>query len=99
MSTDRDDGFRFVFIQLDDNRARMQDTLEEYPEITMPINLSHKLADLLAEQHNLREDKQNQLTRFKGILEIIQRKQNAIDKDLLIAVINRLNFIDVSEED
>ena len=98
MSHKADDGFRFVFVQLDDTRANMQDTLEEYPSITMPVNLSHKLADLLAEQHYLKTDKENQLTRFKGILDIIERKQNSIDKDILIAVINRLNFIDISEE-
>jgi hypothetical protein len=92
-----DDGFRFVFIQESDKRVVMKDELEEFPNMTLPRPLAEKLASMLNEQHFIQYDKENSLMRFKGILEIVEDKQNKIDKDILIAVINNLNFTEVSE--
>lgn len=96
---DCDDGYRFIFVQQDDKRVLMKDQCGEFPDMMLPIKLSYKLGELLQEQHILRYNNQNSLSRFKGILEIVEEKQHTIDKDLLIAVINNLNFTTITEKE
>lgn len=89
---EKDDGLRFRFIENPDFKVTMHDDLEEFPDMTLPCKLARVLAKMLMEQHQLRMDKENDLSQFKSILETLQENGNKLDKDVLIAVINNYDF-------
>lgn len=89
---EKDDGLRFRFIENPDFKVIMHDDLEEFPDMTLPYKLARVLAKMLMEQHQLRMDKENDLSQFKSILEILQETGDKVDPDVLRALINNYDF-------
>ena len=83
---DRMDGFRFRFVVQKDGTCIMEDELREFGSVPMSSELGETLSRILAEQHRLRIDKNNQFARLHALIEIAQETE--LDKEVLIACIN-----------
>lgn len=89
---EKDDGLRFRFIENPDFKVIMHDDLEEFPDMTLPCKLARVLAKMLMEQHQLRMDKENDLSQFKSILEILQETGDKVNPEVLRALIDNYDF-------
>lgn len=86
-----DDGFRFLFKHNGDT-VIMIDTLKELPDLTMNKDMAIVLGGILADQHALKREKEENFRLLNGALNTIEKAQERIDKDILIALINNFDF-------
>lgn len=92
------DGFRFIFKLQHDGTSEMIDEYGQLPSVILPSSVAEVLSKLLADQHYMLQDKKNNFSVFKGILQVVKEEyDDGMDRDLLIECVRTLNFTDLKE--